>query len=909
MVLVPVLSGIQVPMPTAQYRHLANEPLADVLQSLEKKLATTVIEIESPQGRGEISINNGRVLDAAFQGKKAADAVLAVLSLSAGRYRLRAPEASPHPEAPLLGSSLAGDPALERDKGHSISELLSLQKRAKQEPTQGAIRVGTRQVLSSNSSLPPAAQNAPAGRVEPAREVPPAGRAEAARQAPPAVHPTKTLMAHPMRTISVDAPKVEPARATRPLEPRPILATGTRTVISHPAGPVATPSPTDSRGRGSEGGTTVHSYPVPSAPPTAPLASHQAEERGSLQSARAPADRSPSTTVGFGSRDQGLGSTPPFLEAAPVLSAPIETKSSFLRTSIQGTAPTFQRSRPATAGRSRADDWDEEPVPSRRLERAALEQLEELNEAIQSSVRHPRAVLQDSPHPSPIPSSEPNPEPSPEPSPEPRRNEELNVEDDSHLPRVGRYDVLARLKRGGMGSVYLCRLTGSAGFQRLFAMKVLNAELSGRAALEAFFQEAELLSKLHHPNIVGIVDVGTARQPFLVLDYVEGGSLAELCQASPSGREPAKVVSIILDALTGIDAAHRATDEHGHALGIVHCDLTPHNLLVGVDGACRVADFGIATHRNRGPEVLRGKPAYVAPERLLGQPGDARSDLFSLGVVLYAALTGVEPFAAETPEATLQNVLHKPVASPSEVGFCPPPSLDWVCMKALARDPDDRFQTAEEMMVHLRKVAAREELLTSQAQVAEWVSSALRGNIENRRRATQRRSEEQPEPPMTEAPLPPGIGGPHKWPRAERSTDQAPPPPPSYATNEKTEYLPSLDREALERRAKELDGGPLSRIPRAISRLPKKRRIGFFVALGGMFLVLVLVLFLPSALDSLFTVAPDKAGGEAMTQFDAPKDPSAKEQTPQRKPADKPNAPAVPADDTHIELTDLPPAE
>src|SRR5690606_14507771 len=125
--------------------------------------------------------------------------------------------------------------------------------------------------------------------------------------------------------------------------------------------------------------------------------------------------------------------------------------------------------------------------------------------------------------------------------------------------------------------------------------------------------------------------------------------------------------------------------------------------LVGVDGTCRVTDFGVARTRggSLGSMPTRGKPSYVAPERLLEQPFDHRADIFSVGVVLYQALTGVDPFLGASPEETLRNVLEHPVQPPSEVGLRPPPALDWICMRALARSPHERFQSAEEMANHL----------------------------------------------------------------------------------------------------------------------------------------------------------------------------------------------------------------
>lgn len=408
------------------------------------------------------------------------------------------------------------------------------------------------------------------------------------------------------------------------------------------------------------------------------------------------------------------------------------------------------------------------PVPSTRFESDTLDELNRLNSAIRVSSRP--AVPPTATRPT-IPSTTMRSAPK----------------DDAGLPRVGRYEVLARLKSGGMGSVYLCRASGNAGFRRLFAMKVLNiAQERNETALADFFREATVLSQMHHPNIVGIVDVGTPSEPYLVLDYVEGGSLRDLCLASPERRDPAMVLNIILDALAGLAAAHRAVDQEGRPLDVVHCDITPHNLLVGVDGATRVADFGIAhTHGATDGEIMLGKPGYVAPERLLREASDKRADIFSLGVVLYSALTGVEPFLGTTTDETLRATLERHVPPPSEVGFRPPPCLDWICLKALARDPRERFADADELRLQLQKVAAQEGLLSTPTQVSEWVQTALGASLAATRMAVRRS-----DAPPPEAPLPPSD----LFRQSEVPTTL---PPDSNGPRERTEAIDAPDARDL----------------------------------------------------------------------------------------------------------------
>ena len=296
-------------------------------------------------------------------------------------------------------------------------------------------------------------------------------------------------------------------------------------------------------------------------------------------------------------------------------------------------------------------------------------------------------------------------------------------------PKLGRYEVLSRLGRGGMGTVYLARITGDGGFRRLFAIKVLRSHLSrSDEATQMLLKEARIASRVDHPNIVSVVDVGSHEsQPYLVMDYVTGCSLADLLKSTTPRASTAAAVSIILDTLAGLHAAHTLADDDGIELDVIHHDVSPHNIMVGLDGIARLSDFGVAYVRRltgEEEETSRGKPAFTAPERVSGGPGDRRSDLFSVGVILWNALTGASLFEGSDIEQTLENVLTKPIPPASRFGRSPE-SLDQICFKALQRSPQKRYQTAEEMLVHLRKVAAAEDLLGSPSEVKQWVKEAM----------------------------------------------------------------------------------------------------------------------------------------------------------------------------------------
>ncbi|HMC95362.1 MAG TPA: serine/threonine-protein kinase, partial [Polyangia bacterium] len=315
---------------------------------------------------------------------------------------------------------------------------------------------------------------------------------------------------------------------------------------------------------------------------------------------------------------------------------------------------------------------------------------------------------------------------------------EITIRGNSGEPffRLGAYEVASRLGQGGMGSVYVCRRTGAAGFRRLFALKVVR-QGSGQeqAAEKSFLREVRVGVLFDHPNTQSLIDVGMYKnQPFLVLQYIEGVSLEEIS----FGRRvpPEVVVTILIDVLRGLQRAHEIGDEEGTWLGLVHGDVSAPNILVGVDGVARLTDFGSARFtalgEARDPMTL-GKPAYMAPEQLTLEPLDARTDLFAIGTVMWTALTGRELFAAESYEEIIANVLQKEVEAPSTFGA--PACLDDICLRALSRSREGRPASAGAMAQALLKVGFENGLLASPAAVGEYVRREVTdADLERRRR-------------------------------------------------------------------------------------------------------------------------------------------------------------------------------
>ncbi|MDB4983636.1 MAG: serine/threonine protein kinase, partial [Myxococcales bacterium] len=301
--------------------------------------------------------------------------------------------------------------------------------------------------------------------------------------------------------------------------------------------------------------------------------------------------------------------------------------------------------------------------------------------------------------------------------------------------RVGPYEVATRLARGGMGSVYVCRKAGG-DHGRLLTLKVVREHtIRQELAAASFRHEALVGSLFRHPNAQTVIDRGVYEdQPFLILDYLEGGSLADLL-AEETRPTPAIVVAIVLDVLTALQAMHQTTDPQGKAIGLVHCDVSPENVLVGVNGVARLADFGSARFTavsNEGQPFAVSKPPYMPPEQFRGDKLDSRSDIYSTGVLLWTALTGQQPFAADDYDQTVMNVMRKKIKPPSAFGA--PACLDDVCMQALNRSPDGRFVVAGAMATALRTAAQAQNLIEPREGVGQWVRRAMGDELARRHR-------------------------------------------------------------------------------------------------------------------------------------------------------------------------------
>ncbi|MEJ7733785.1 MAG: serine/threonine-protein kinase, partial [Polyangiaceae bacterium] len=273
------------------------------------------------------------------------------------------------------------------------------------------------------------------------------------------------------------------------------------------------------------------------------------------------------------------------------------------------------------------------------------------------------------------------------------------------IVQLGRYELLHPIASGGMATVYEGKLVGPAGFARRVAIKRMHPQFASDPEFVAMFlDEARLAARIRHPNVVATLDVVTREGELLiVMDYVQGETLAMLARQARERGEgiPAPVaLAVLRGALAGLHAAHEACED-GVPLGIVHRDVSPQNLLVGVDGVTRILDFGIAKASGRAAATregeLKGKLRYMSPEQVSRRKVDRRSDVYAAAAVLWEVLTGRRLIDADDAGATVLAIVQGRFAPPSSLVQGLPAGLDAVVARGLAGDPDQRFGTALEM--------------------------------------------------------------------------------------------------------------------------------------------------------------------------------------------------------------------
>jgi serine/threonine protein kinase len=295
---------------------------------------------------------------------------------------------------------------------------------------------------------------------------------------------------------------------------------------------------------------------------------------------------------------------------------------------------------------------------------------------------------------------------------------------------IGRYEVAGHLATGGMAEILLGRLVGPAGFERPVVIKRILPHLAREPSfVQMFLDEARIAATVRHPNVVAVHELLHENDELcIIMEYLEGESLSGLLRRLTRHSrllEPALCAHVIGQAAAGLHSAHETTGSDGRGLGLVHRDVSPQNIFVCYDGTVKVLDFGIAVVRDRAVRTctgrLRGKHEYMSPEQCRSAPLDRRSDVFSLGVVLYELSTGHRLFSRPNELLVLKAITEQPVPPPSAIQPDYPHPLEGVVLRALARDPDQRFQTA----LGLRRALATAAQQLGSAAVAEESLASL----------------------------------------------------------------------------------------------------------------------------------------------------------------------------------------
>jgi serine/threonine protein kinase len=277
--------------------------------------------------------------------------------------------------------------------------------------------------------------------------------------------------------------------------------------------------------------------------------------------------------------------------------------------------------------------------------------------------------------------------------------------------QIGRYKIRSAIGKGGMGEVFLAEDTE---LERLIALKILPQDLANDTErMRRFVREAKSASALNHPNIITIHEIGkTNNGHFIATEYIEGETLHSRLKSEPMNLK--SVLDIAIQVTSALDAAHRA--------GIIHRDIKPENIMIRFDGYVKILDFGIAKlieKRNKlveaeaataikaegtSPGMIIGTASYMSPEQARGKDIDARSDIFSFGVVLYEMITGKQPFAGESAIDTISSIIHKEPVPLNQLIPEIPRQLQHIVEKSLRKDREERYQTVKDLVVDLKHI-------------------------------------------------------------------------------------------------------------------------------------------------------------------------------------------------------------
>ena len=300
--------------------------------------------------------------------------------------------------------------------------------------------------------------------------------------------------------------------------------------------------------------------------------------------------------------------------------------------------------------------------------------------------------------------------------------------------RIGRYTVIRRLARGGMAEVYLAREEGPVGVERLVALKVILPHMADEARFLSMFKtEARVAATLDHPNIAQVREAGEFRgEPYLAMEYVHGRTVQSLLRGCSDRRMPIPLgcsLALVIGACAGLHYAHERCDLSGRPLGIVHRDVSPSNLMLRYDGSIKLVDFGIAKAASQTSATatgfFKGKTGYMSPEQCADEPLDRRSDVFNLGILLYELTTTRRAFFGDNPVAVINKIANGRFTKPSRHVPGYPPELEEIVLRAMAPDPEARYDSAAAMQLELEAFVRAHKLDVSSAALAGLMRSVF----------------------------------------------------------------------------------------------------------------------------------------------------------------------------------------
>jgi serine/threonine protein kinase len=305
--------------------------------------------------------------------------------------------------------------------------------------------------------------------------------------------------------------------------------------------------------------------------------------------------------------------------------------------------------------------------------------------------------------------------------------------------KLGKFDLIRQIAVGGMAELYLARTMGIEGFEKLVVVKrILPQYVDNPTFVNMFLNEARLSATLHHPNIAQVYDIGVEDGDyFFSMEYVHGEDLGRLAMSAQENGVPVSfdcALTLVAGLSAGLHYAHEKAGPDGTPLGVVHRDVSPSNVLVSYDGAVKVVDFGIARAGSAPSSTkggLKGKIAYMSPEQCKGKVAlDRRSDVYSIGTILYELTTGQLPFTDETEYGVLNQIVNTDAPPPRSIVPSYPPALEAVVMRALARDADQRYPTALALQQAIEDFAHENRLRVSPLVLSRLMSTLYPGHLE-----------------------------------------------------------------------------------------------------------------------------------------------------------------------------------